>query len=413
MFPSRARRERTEQARAAALRARDAAADAFLGLDETQQMTAALVTAYTQVEPGPAATRVSNEVAPLLSAADRATATYLRLTDGYAALLTAENPDLIQLANAEREMDESAGELAEAEQRLTHFRARHADLQERLSAVQARVGPATAAANAALDRARAAALQARNAGIVSRDLDAKAARALELGRVVSEGAFRAGAQAALDAAAGLSQAAEDVVTTAQRLVEVKTSASGRLASTRTRLEGIEGRVPVVNDTLSYLRRTYSMGCSADLDHVPDTARAEVEAARGLLARLPGVQGSGDWDQAAALLDQARAHLQKAEDGINGVVARRRDLDGLAADPAAEREKVRFAVHDAQRLVVSAGAKAPAAEAGILDGLMTRIDAAEAKLRGVHPDYWSYLVELRAIREVTAGVVRRTRAAIAG
>jgi hypothetical protein len=29
-----------------------------------------------------------------------------------------------------------------------------------------------------------------------------------------------------------------------------------------------------------------------------------------------------------------------------------------------------------------------------------------------PDWWAYLGELRAVREIAAGVVRRTRAAIA-
>ncbi|MFT4083255.1 MAG: hypothetical protein QM638_11780, partial [Nocardioides sp.] len=226
------------------------------------------------------------------------------------------------------------------------------------------------------------------------------------------GAFRAGAQAALDAAAELSAAAEDVVAAATRLLDLRHHGSGRLASSRTRREGILGRVPQVRETLSYLRRTYSMACSQDLDDVPTTAEREVQAATELLDQVATAQSAGSWEQAADLLDRAREHLGTAEKGINDVVERRHDLDALAEDPDAELERVRFVVRDAQRLVVSAGTRAPHGEAAILDTAMTRLTSARAALHGTHPDYWTYLVELRAVRDVTAGVVRRTRAALA-
>ena len=128
--------------------------------------------------------------------------------------------------------------------------------------------------------------------------------------------------------------------------------------------------------------------------------------------LAVAQRSGDWDAAAAHLEAAREHLATAEGGISSVVERKRDLDTLAEDPGQELERVRFAVRDAQRLVVSAGARAPKGEADVLDGLMSRLDTATDRLEGRHPDYWAYLVELRAIRDLAASVVRRTRAALA-
>ena len=413
MFSSRARQERIEQARQGASAAKDSAAGAFLALDDAHKMTAALVEAYAQVEPGPKAQRVTSTLAPLLSASDRAAQDYIAALDQYDGVLTAQAPDVDTLVNAHRAFHDVYGRLESARQQIDQFRARNAELQDRLQDVHSRVQPAVNKATQALARARQAAGDARAAGIVSPDLDTRLARAEQLGQVAAGGAFRAGAQAAIDAAAELATAADDVVEAATRLQSLKTSGGGRLASSRTRLDGIAGRIPQVRETLSYLRRTYSLACSEDLDHVPETAERELEQARGLLAQVAAAQSSGDWDAAARHLEEGRGHLATAEEGVNGVVARRRDLDALAEDPAAELDRVRFVVRDAQRLVVSAGTRAPAAEPAILDGLMARLDAAAGRLEGTHPDYWSYLVELRAVRDVTAGVVRRTREAIAG
>lgn len=413
MFSSRARHEQIEQRRQGANAAKDAAANAFLALDDAHKMIKALVDAYAQVDPGPAAQRVSSEIAPLLSASDRAANDYINAMDQYDRVLTMQTPTVDDLGAAHRAFHEIYGRLESARAGLTQFRARHGELQERLTEVNARVQPAIGKATQALAGARKAATEARDAGISSADLDALLARAEQLGGVAAGGAFRAGAQAALEAAAELTAACDDVVAAAKRLLGLKTEGGGRLASSRTRLDGISGRIPQARETLSYLRRTYSMRCSEDLDHVPDLATREIEAARGLLDRTARAQQSGDWDAAATALEQGRDHLATAEAGVNSVVERRRDLDGLAEDPAAELERVRFAVRDAQRLVVSAGAKAPRSEAGILDTQMARLDSLRGTLTGTHPDYWAYLVELRAVRDVTAGVVRRTRAALAG
>lgn len=414
MFSSRGRQERVEQTRTGAVAAKDSAAGSFLALDDAHRMTQALVEAYARVEPGPKADRVSAELAPLVRASEAAQSTYIGVTDAHDAALAAAAPAVEALAAAHRAFAEVYGTLESARQGLENFRARHAaELQDKLSAVQDRVKPATQAATAALARAREAAARAQQAGIVSPELDTRLSRAEQLGQVVSGGVFGSGAQAVVNAAQDLGVAADSVAEVADRLVALKESGGGRLASSRTRLSGIEGRIPQARQTLSYLRRTYSMACSADLDHAPETAEREITSARGLLDKVAAAQEAGDWDGAAGRLEDAREHLKVAEDGINGVVERKRDLDALAEDPTAELERVRFVVRDAQRLVVSAGSRAPEAEAGILDAAARRLDHAPDGLTGIHPDYWAYLVELRAVRDVVAGVVRRTRAAIAG
>lgn len=414
MFSSRGRHERLEQARADAVAAKDSAAGAFLALDDAHRMTQALVEAYAQVEPGAKADRATREIGPLIRASESAQAAYIAVADQHDAAINATAPTADALAAAHRAYYDAYGTLESAKQGLENFRARYAaELQDKLSAVQDRVKPATQSANAALARAREAAARAQAAGIVSPELDTRLARAEQLGQVVAGGVFGSGAQAVINAAQDLGVAADAVAETADRLVSLKESGGGRLATSRTRLSGIEGRIPQVRETLSYLRRTYSLACSDDLDHVPETAEREIASARTLLDKVGAAQEAGDWDGAARHLEDARDHLKVAEKGISDVVARKHDLDELAQDPAAELDRVRFVIRDAQRLVVSAGARAPAPEAGILDTAMARLDHAHSGLTGTHPDYWAYLVELRAVRDVVEGVVRRTRAALAG
>lgn len=413
MFSSRGRNERIEQARESAISAKDSAAGAFLALDDAHKMTQAMVEAYARIEPGAKADRVASELAPLMHASDTVQRDYIGVDDQHNGALFGAEPTLDVLKGAHAAFYEIYGRLEEARTGLDNFRARHsAELQDQLSAVQERVQPAIGTANQALARARAAAARAREAGIVSADVDTRLARAESLGEIVSKGAFGSGAQAVINAAQDLGVAADAVEEIAERLLALKQSGGSRLASSRTRLSGIEGRIPSARDTLSALRRTYSLACSEDLDHVPDLAAREVATAAALLDKVAAAQQAGDWDGAAEHLEDAREHLKTAESGIGAVIDRRRDLDELASDPEAERQRVRFVVRDAQRLVVSAGAKAPRNEASILDTAIERLDGVGDRLDGNHPDYWSYLVELRAVREVVDGVVRRTREALA-
>jgi hypothetical protein len=45
---------------------------------------------------------------------------------------------------------------------------------------------------------------------------------------------------------------------------------------------------------------------------------------------------------------------------------------------------------------------------ILDAQSVRLENAQRRLAGVHPDYWLYLTELRGIRERVRELVARVR-----
>jgi hypothetical protein len=76
------------------------------------------------------------------------------------------------------------------------------------------------------------------------------------------------------------------------------------------------------------------------------------------------------------------------------------------DPSAAAGKVRFQVRDAQLLAVNLGLVEQ--WGSVLDAQVLRVDRAVATLTGRHPDYWGYLVDLRAISDFVTGVVNKMK-----
>ncbi|NUU22551.1 MAG: hypothetical protein HOV68_13700, partial [Streptomycetaceae bacterium] len=105
---------------------------------------------------------------------------------------------------------------------------------------------------------------------------------------------------------------------------------------------------------------------------------------------------------------ARAALNNADEAMAAVHDRLRDLDEVARDPAAEVEKTRFALKDAQRLALAGRATAEEKYVRSLDALVFRLEAVGAQLDSPHPDWWRFLSETRAIRSEVAQVVQRIR-----
>ncbi len=103
---------------------------------------------------------------------------------------------------------------------------------------------------------------------------------------------------------------------------------------------------------------------------------------------------------------ARSALSRAEDRHEAVTGRLAELRAVRADPAKFAADTRFVLRDAQRLVVDRGL---VREFGpILDAQSVRLQNAQDRLTGVHPDYWLYLTELRGITERVREVVAQAR-----
>lgn len=409
MFASGGRRS---AARGAAEAMRTRAAADFLGLDEEQRALRLLVEAYAGLDAGPAGAAALSQLQPLLQQADAASARWIESCDRHDGLVAAADTDVGLLRQAEEDYRQAGSAAAAARAALADYRTRHPDLEDRVQRGWSQVAPRVAEAEAAVEAARRAVADLHAAGLRSPRVDAALERAEELARPVAEGPHRHGVAATLRHCAAALAAARDCTAAADGLRDLASHGRSRLTSTATRLDGVSGRLEQVPATLSRLRRNYSSRCSVDLDPVPSQAAAGLEEARRLLARARGLAADGRWEEASDALSAARERVAEADRAVSSVIDRERDLEAVVADPRAEKQRSWFAVRDAQRLVLAAGDRVPANETTILDNLAARLERVDEVLEANRPDWWAYLGELRAVRELASGVVRRTRAAIA-
>ncbi|WP_232716836.1 hypothetical protein [Gordonia metallireducens] len=211
-------------------------------------------------------------------------------------------------------------------------------------------------------------------------------------------------------------AAATVITSAQRLESLLREAPAFadrarqvIRSVETRRSAIATRSAQVPDTLSALRREFSADCSTDLERTEaivderlahaDTA---ISSARGMLADAP--------DQAIDQADAARDDLSVAEAAVDAALDRLRVLREVRADPQDAERSVRFRLRDAQLFAVN---HSLVDEWGsVLDAQADRIERAKRDLDRVHPDYWGYLTQLRAVDDRISEIVSRMRGQVA-
>lgn len=227
------------------------------------------------------------------------------------------------------------------------------------------------------------------------------------------------ATAAFEASTGYAarQTTAEAVTAAARELEVRLAAAPELAgdadrtirSLTTRSQALENRLSQVPGVISSLLREFSAGCSADLVHADTQARDAIDAGLALLERATQIASTSP-DESLAVSDQARDRLSDAGDIVDRVFDRQRELREVRADPKAEAARVRFKLRDAQHFAMQHGL---AAEWGsVLDAQSDRIDRAGGELERVHPDYWSYLSQLRVVDARITEIVDRMRHQIA-
>lgn len=386
--------------------ARDAAAEAFYAMDSAQRDTRVRVDAFTSLAAGSAsATRARDEFDQINGWADDAARAYIDALDAHPldnspspgaysaaveALLAVTKPMQVATANFGRFSRRFADELHRVEREL--------------AAVPARV----AAARKTLDDARAAVGRLAASGLSSPAAGAALASAEDAAEVLGRGAAVLGI-------AGTLRQAEQVVTLAQRAQALAEDAprqrdavARRLISLRTRLEAVENRAQGLDAVLSELRRVYAAGCSSDLAGTSKTVARSLSTAHARLSEAQATSTAQDWETAGAQLRTVVAALDEADTGVRAVADRRRDLAEVAADPGPRLAAARFAVRDAQRLVMAGRDVAPQPEGAALDALVVRLDAAGDRLTGTHPDYRSFLQELAAVTETARFIVTRIR-----
>jgi hypothetical protein len=377
------------------LAARNAATQAFLALDDEQRAVADAVRTAAELGGG---ARLGQEWAEIAAVGDAATSAYLTATQ--------EHPlDGSRPTRGARDADEKAlREIERAREAIRRFRAAHARTLDEAEFALTSLPRTVQEARTALVTARTAVQNAAASGVRSRRAEERLAEA-ERGAAELDAAGaglrerRRAAQRTLELARSAASLAAEAPRTAQ---QVRTA----LSSIATRRDAAETKAGRIAPSMSALRREFSEPCSRDLTGAETAAREAIAEADRVLADASRQADAGDWDAAADLVTAARSALARAEDRHDAVADRLAALRDVRADPARYAADTRFVLRDAQRLVVDRGL---VREFGpILDAQAVRLDNAQQRLTGFHPDYWLYLTELRGIQERVRDVVAQAR-----
>jgi hypothetical protein len=374
----------------AALAARNAATQGFLALDDEQRAAADAVRAAEELG---TARRLGRAWADIAAVGDAATEAYLAATRDHPA--------------GDRAADERAlREVERAREVIRRFRAEHGRVLDDAALAVAGLPRAVQEARAAVVSARAAVQRAEAAGFRSHRAAAQLAEAEQAVAGLDDQAVglrerRAATQRTIELARSAAALAEEAP---KRAETVRTA----LASIATRRSAAGTKLERIGPAMSALRREFSEPCSRDLTGAEGAAREAVEEAERALSAARGLAAEGDWDGAADRVTAARAALSRAEHHHDAVTDRLAELRAVREDPSREAAEARFVLRDAQRLVVDRGLVERFGP--ILDAQSVRLQNAQDRLTGTHPDYWLYLTELRGIRERVRAVVSDARAA---
>jgi hypothetical protein len=394
VFRSRSER-RNESPDAAALEARNAVTQAFLALDDEQRAAAAAVAAATELGTG---ARIARSWADIAAIGDAATDAYLTATREFP--LDGTGP----VAGSRAADQRATAQIEKARESIRRFRATHSRVLDDAALALDSLPRTVQAARAAVVEARAAVQQAEATGVRSSRAEAQLAEAERAVAALDPAGAglrqrRDAAVRALELARSASTLVADAPRTARSVRSALTSIATRRAAAGTKAEQIE-------PTMSALRREFSEPCSRDLTGSEARIREALAQADVAIEAARRDADAGDWDSAADQVTAVRSALSRAEDRHEAVTGRLAELRAVRADPAKFAADTRFVLRDAQRLVVDRGL---VREFGpILDAQSVRLQNAQDRLTGVHPDYWLYLTELRGIAERVREVVARAR-----
>lgn len=399
---------RQEEMRAQARHAQEAAAEAFYELDTTQRDLRISIETLSAADDSPEAARAAADFAAFGQRVDRVSHAYITAVDAHD--LDAPDLDAGAATRAIHELARVRDEMVNAKADLEHFAQSLGPVLARAEEQLAAVAPAVERAKQTLLAATQALDAARDTGIqADRSAADLAALAPEL-RLLNEGPARHGVRATVRRAEDVQRRADAVRAEAERLPRQAAGIDRRLTSLRTRAEAIATRAGQVDPVLSELRRRFSLACWQDLQRVPEQAAEAVRQAQGRLAEAGRARNEQRWDDATAALTTVAELLSRTDEAVSTAGDRLRRLNEVSFDPGQEIERTRFAVRDAQRLAMSGRSVPDPRHAGPLDSAVERLERAVAALEsgGRNPDYWLFLTETRAVRDMAAAVVEAIR-----
>ncbi|MDX3577912.1 MULTISPECIES: hypothetical protein [unclassified Streptomyces] len=397
---------RSEEQRAEAQAAKDAAAAAFYELDSAQRDLRISMETIKAVDDSPAARRAVSDFEAVGRRIDEASHQYIEAVDAHD--LDRDDLEASAAAQARERLTRAKEELDRVKQELDRFAAGLGPLLGKAETQLARLAPAVERARQGLLAASGALDAAREGGLRADDLAARlAALAPEL-TMLNQGAGRHGVPQTLERAERVAREAEAVRAEAARLPERAAEIDHRLVSLRTRAQALTTRSGQLDPVLSELRRRFTAACWQDLQHVPGRATENVRQAEAKLIEAQAARDAQRWPDATALLSTVRALLNTTDEAVSAAGDRLTRLNAVQKDPQAEIDRTRFAIRDAQRLAMAGRNTPDPRHARPLDESVARLERAIAGLEGRHPDYWHFLTETEAVRRAVAGTVARIR-----
>ncbi|MEO5877067.1 MAG: molecular chaperone DnaJ [Streptosporangiaceae bacterium] len=401
---------RAAQALAAALAAKEAAAQAFYDLDQAQKYVRGRISLLADLDAA-AAGRFRPGFDRLDARADEVASGYITVVDSHD--LDDTGRTFAEYDAAHRALLGVTDTLARLTREINQIAANVATELSRLESSLDQLPPRLRAAQTAMAQAILAVEQAKAAGMRTEEVetDLAAVRA-SLDQLTSAGLGGLGLAGAMRRAEEVRTQAGQVAQEAADLAVAVQKTRNDLASVRTRVQMVAGRIDQVNHAMSELRRSYTANCWQDLQGAPAAIESALERARERIAETESQAGKQQWRACAQALAAARAELKDAERRAKAVTDRLADLEAAKADPGKPLDQTRFAVRDAQRLAVAQPGGAAPQHAQSLDALVVRLEHADSLLAGAHPDYWSYLKELRSISTSAHDVVEMIRSGAA-
>ncbi|WP_328504988.1 hypothetical protein OG828_34310 [Streptomyces sp. NBC_00457] len=397
---------RSENQRAEAQAAKDAAAAAFYDLDTAQRDLRISIETITAVDDSPAARRAVGDFEALGRRIDEASHQYINAVDAHD--LDRDDLEASVAARARAELTAAKDELGRVKQDLDRFADGLGPLLGKAETQLARLAPAVERARQGLLAASNALDAVRESGLKADDLAARlAALGSDLTKL-NQGAGQHGVPQTLERAERVARAAETIKVEAERLPERASEIDHRLVSLRTRAQALTTRSGQVDPVLSELRRRFVAACWQDLQHVPEQAGENVRQAEQKLKEAQTARDEQRWPDATALLSTVRALLNTTDESVSAAGDRLRRLNAVQKDPQQEIDRTRFAVRDAQRLAMAGRNTPDPRHARPLDDSVARLERAITTLEGRHPDYWHFLTETEAVRQTVARVVAQIR-----
>ncbi len=397
---------RGDNLRAEAQAAKDAAAEAFYELDTAQRDLEISVETISAVDDTPEARRALAGFRALGEKIDRTSQAYITTVDAHD--LDREDLDHGAAGRAVSELTRAKDDLVDVRGELERYRTSLAPLLGKAETQLAQLAPARERAKQSLLAASQALDAVRAGGLKADDLAARLAKLGPELTKLNEGAHQHGVKETVQRADRMRREAEAIRAEADRLPEQAREIDQRLVSLRTRVQALGNRAEGVAPVLSELRRGFSLACWQDLQTVPDQAARAVQQAEAALAEARRARAEQRWADATSRLATVRTLMDDVDGAVRAAGDRLRKLKEVRQDPKGEAEKTRFAIRDAQRLAMQGRSTPEPKHARPLDEAVARLDRALAALEGRHPDYWAFLTETAAVREIANRVVANIR-----